>query len=868
MKLLAIDSNSILNRAFYGVPPLTARDGTHTNAIFGFFNIVLKLVEEHSPDAVAFAFDLRAPTFRHKMYDGYKAQRKGMPPELAMQLPIVRQMIEDMGYKIVDCEGFEADDLLGTLAKACDDRGDNCVIATGDRDSLQLITERVSVQMASVKGMVKGDLYDTEAFREKYGIEPIQLVDVKALMGDSSDNIPGVAGIGEKTALQLISSFGSVDGVYENINSPQIKPGARAKLEAGKEMAYMSQKLARITKDAPICTEIECYKKEEGNCAKLYHDLAHLELFKLIERMGLEQSELPVEEAEEKSEAKIVVRRADAEDAKLIANAKKTYAVFEWSDDEPTVAFLAVETSKTETVGVVAYRDDDFFGDIISAAFGGTALCVPDSKQLWRYALTIGAEPKVEFDLALAGYLLAPNSSSYEISRIAAQYEFDAQHVETEGQIDVAERFLADCTVFAPLCNALAKEIEQNGQQTLLDEIELPLAKVLASMELIGFRLDAEGLRECGEDFSAELAEIQKKIFGYVGYEFNVNSPKQLGEVLFVKLGLPAKKKTKSGYSTDAEVLEGLRGHHPIIDEILRFRKLSKLNSTYVEGLLKAVDSDGRIRTSFIQTETRTGRISSVEPNLQNIPVRTKEGEHLREFFVADEGKLLIDADYSQIELRILAHIAKDEEMTKAFVNDVDIHTLTASQVFEMPVEYVTPLMRRQAKAVNFGIVYGISAFSLSGDIGVTVAQADAYIKGYFNLYKGVKKYMEEVVAGAKENGYVTTLMGRRRYLPELVSGKGPTKAFGERVARNMPIQGSAADIIKLAMIRVYDRLRENNMETKLILQVHDELILETTPEEKERAEEILRTEMMNAAQLTVPLEVDVHSGKNWLEAK
>ena len=867
MKLLAIDSNSIINRAFYGVPPLTARDGTHTNAVFGFFNITLKLIEEHSPDAVAFAFDLPAPTFRHNMFDGYKAQRKGMPPELAMQLPIVRGMIEKMGYKVVDCEGFEADDLLGTLADACDARGDTCIIATGDRDSLQLISEHVSVQMANIKGTVKGDLFDTAAFMEKYGVMPAQLVDVKALMGDSSDNIPGVAGIGEKTALQLIAKFGSVDGVYENLASPEIKPGARAKLEAGREMAYMSQKLAKISREAPICTDIDCYRKEEGDTAGLYHELARLELFKLAERMGVDQTEMPVA-ADEKNAAKVIVRRAEAGDTERIVSAESADVVFEWDGDEPTVVFLEITKNAAEKTGIIAYREDEFFADLMKAMLSGIKLRVPDSKQLWRYALEQGWEPKVDFDLALAGYLLAPNSSSYEIAKIAAQYDFEAQAVEFDGQPDISERFLADCTVFTPVCDALTQEIEKNGQRGLLDEIELPLARVLASMELIGFRLDSEGLRGCGEEFTAEIAEIQRRIFEHAGYEFNINSPKQLGEVLFVKLGLPAKKKTKSGFSTDAEVLESLRGHHPIIDDILRFRKISKLNSTYVEGLLKAVDSDGRIRTSFIQTETRTGRISSVEPNLQNIPVRTKEGEHLREFFVADEGKLLIDADYSQIELRILAHIAKDEEMIKAFVEDVDIHTLTASQVFGMPVDFVTPLMRRQAKAVNFGIVYGISAYSLSGDIGVTVAQADAYIKGYFGLYKGVKSYMEDVVANAKNDGYVTTLMGRRRYLPELVSGKGPTRAFGERVARNMPIQGSAADIIKLAMIRVYDKLREKGMETKLILQVHDELILETTPAEKKLAEEILRTEMMNAAQLAVPLEVDVHAGKNWLEAK
>ena len=866
MKLLAIDSNSIMNRAFYGVPPLTSRDGTHTNAIHGFLNIILRLIAEHSPDAVAFAFDLHAPTFRHKMYDGYKAQRKGMPPELAEQFPIIRGLITDMGYTIVECEGFEADDILGTLAGACDSNNYSCVIATGDRDSLQLITDNVFVQMANVRGTVNGDLFDASAFREKYGVTPSQFVDVKALMGDSSDNIPGVAGIGEKTALQLISRFGSLDEVYANLDSADIKPGARAKLASGRDSAYLSRTLAEIRRDAPICTDIESYGKKPGDPARLYRELARFDLFKLAERMGLDGAQLPAEHSEpDEKLPEVTLRRACPDDIQKLSAAQSIDAVFEWNGDEPSAAYFEFSDSG-RTTGIAAFPGDDGFDGLISAAFSGAALRLPDSKQAWRYALDKNLEPNIVFDLSLAGYLLAPNASSYDVAHISAQYS--SQKREFTGDAGISGAFYSDCTVFSPLCEALSGEIEKNGQKKLLDEIELPLARVLASMELTGFRLDSDGLREYGRDFSAEISELQRRIFEHAGYEFNINSTRQLGEVLFVKLGLPAKKKTKSGYSTDAEVLDSLRGRHPIIDDILRFRKLTKLNSTYVEGLLKAVDPDGRIRTRFIQTETRTGRISSVEPNLQNIPVRTKEGEKLREFFIADDGMLLLDADYSQIELRILAHIADDEAMRRAFIDGVDIHTLTASEVFNMPAEFVTPLMRRRAKAVNFGIVYGISAFSLSGDIGVTVAEADAYIKSYFALYKGVKKYMDEVVENAKRDGYVTTLMGRRRYLPELTSGKGPTRAFGERVARNMSIQGSAADIIKLAMIRVYDKLRQNGMKTRLILQVHDELILETTPDEMEKASQILHDEMMNAAQLSVPLEADVHSGKNWLEAK
>ncbi len=864
MKLLAIDSNSIMNRAFYGVPPLTSRNGAHTNAIHGFLSIILRLTGEHAPDAVAFAFDMHAPTFRHRLYDGYKAQRKGMPPELAEQFPLIHEIISEMGYTIVEHEGFEADDILGTLANACDKNGDKCVIATGDRDSLQLITENVSVQMANVRGTVNGDLLDLAAFREKYGVDPSQFVDVKALMGDSSDNIPGVAGIGEKTALQLIARFGSLDAVYASLDSTDIKPGARAKLAAGRDSAYLSRRLAEICRSAPVCTDISQYKKAPGDPARLYRLLARLDLFKLAERMELDGSAVPAEETDERAPS-VALHRAAPGDAERLRTASGLDAVFEWNGDEPAAAYFEF-CEDGAPVGITAFPGDDSFDELMAAAFSGVPLRLPDSKQAWRYALEKGLEPNIVFDLSLAGYLLAPNASSYDVAHIAAQYSPPRR--ESDGDAGVSGAFLADCLAFAPLCGMLAEEIGKNGQRKLLDEIELPLARVLASMELTGFKLDTDGLREYGRDFSAEISELQRRIFEHAGCEFNINSPKQLGEVLFVKLGLPAKKKTRSGYSTDAEVLDSLRGRHPVIDEILRFRKLTKLNSTYVEGLLGAVDPDGRIRTRFIQTETRTGRISSAEPNLQNIPVRTREGEKLREFFVAEDGMLLLDADYSQIELRILAHIANDDAMRRAFIDGIDIHTLTASEVFNMPPEFVTPLMRRRAKAVNFGIVYGISAYSLSGDIGVTVAEADAYIKGYFALYKGVKRYMDEVVENARRDGYVSTLMGRRRYLPELTSGKGPTRAFGERVARNMPIQGSAADIIKLAMIRVYDRLRENNMKTRLILQVHDELILETTPDEQEQATRILHDEMTHAAQLTVPLEAVVHSGKNWLEAK
>ena len=868
MKLLAIDSNSILNRAFYGVRPLTNKDGVFTHGIYGFFSIFHKLAEELKPDAVAFAFDLKAPTFRHKMYDGYKAQRKGMPPELAMQLPYLKDLIRALGYTIVELEGYEADDILGTLSLRCAEKGQQCYIATGDRDSLQLVGENVTVILASSKmGKAEYIPYDTDAIMEKYGVTPKQLIDVKALMGDTSDNIPGVAGIGEKTALALIQQFSTLDGVYEHLEDGGLKPAAKNKLTAGKDMAYLSRKLAEIDRHAPVPCDPECFVPSEPDKGKAYAIFSELEMYTIAERMGVSGADQMTLEAEPKQEEKKAALPVSVNNAAetLVAAAKsaESAAVLFQYDGEKVTAFgfaadgtLYLESGETANEKALALLRCGVF------------LMTHDCKQLYRTAMSSGIDSvKVDFDTALAAYLLSPNSTEYAVEKLEEQY--GAERPELSGEIPEAlAAFAGQCAGFAGLCAELKKKISENEQESLLRDIEIPLSEVLASMELLGFELDIEGIEAFGVQLDEAIETYQQEIWEYAGYNFNINSPKQLGEVLFGKLGLPAKKKTKSGYSTNAEVLESLRGHHPIINAILEYRKVAKLKSTYVEGLLKVVSPDGRVRSCFNQTETRTGRISSTEPNMQNIPVRTELGSNLRKFFRAKEGCVLVDADYSQIELRVLAAISGDENMITAFREGQDIHTNTASQVFGMPPEFVTPLMRSRAKAVNFGIVYGIGAFSLSGDIGVSVAEADQYIKNYLKTYSGVQNYMDSTKKLAAEQGYVTTLFHRRRYLPELASSNRITRAFGERVAMNTPIQGTAADIIKIAMVRVYQRLKQENLEARLLLQVHDELIVEAPEAEADKVMALLKEEMEQAVNLAVPMQVEAKTGKTWYESK
>ena len=838
MKLLVLDGNSIVNRAFYGIKLLTTHDGSYTNAIYGFLNILAKLLADETPDEVAIAFDLKAPTFRHKMYDQYKGTRKGMPQELADQLPALKELLTALGFVMVSREGWEADDILGTLAAACTARGDECRIATGDRDSLQLAAPGVAILLASTKmGRSETVVMDEAAVREKYGVEPKQLIEVKALMGDTSDNIPGVAGIGEKTALALISAFGSLDGVYANLEDSRIKPGQRKKLAEHEAEARMSRTLAEIDCHAPIDTAPGTYKRSEGDPAAAAAILNRLEMPSMLEKFGVKAAAAAPAADLPQRQAQPMEGHQPAGDCLVLPAAGQNWLVVDaegvWLPDTAQLAALLA-------------RQD-------------IALRVFDAKPLYKLALEQGSRCRnITFDAKLAAYLLNPLASGYTVERLAGEYQIQPAFLCPDQP---------DAGVAAGLFDALDTGCKEAGMDKLLGEMELPLASVLAGMEEDGILVDKEGLAAFGEQLRDRLGQLLAEIYNQVGYEFNLNSPKQLGEALFGKLGLPPRKKTKSGYSTDADTLESLRAYHPVIDNILEYRIYQKLNSTYAEGLLKVIGPDGRIHSTFSQTETRTGRISSNEPNLQNIPIRTELGSRLRQYFVARPGWVFLDADYSQIELRIMAHISGDEAMQEAFRQGADIHRATASRLYQLPPEEVTPRMRSSVKAVNFGILYGKGAFSLSRDLGVSVKEADDFIKAYLGAYPKVKEYMDNIVAEGMEKGYVTTLYGRRRMLPELSSSNRNLRAQGERMALNTPIQGTAADIIKLAMVRVANRLEKEGLAARLILQVHDELIVECPESEAELAARLLKEEMEGAASLSVPLTADVNQGKNWLEA-
>ena len=841
MKLLAIDGNSIINRAFYGIKLLTAKDGTYTNAVYGFINILNRLTELEKPDGVAVAFDLKAPTFRHKKYAEYKAGRKGMPEELAQQMPIMKEWLTLAGYTCIECETYEADDILGTLAALCEKSGNECVIATGDRDSLQLVSDTTRVLLAATK-MGKPEIinYDKAALFERYGLTPPEMIELKSLMGDSSDNIPGVAGVGEKTATDLITRFHSIDNIYESLETLDIKESVRKKLEAGRESAYLSRELGTICREAPINTDISQYKIKPRNDAELARLMTRLEFFKLMEKMGLKP---------DNSGMQLCLDMSDKKSFKFIKNAEIKNKADIYIEDEKIAAVSG------DAVTVIS---DGKLEKLLND--GGIKKRVHDFKNLSRKYPDIAG---VRFDTMLAAYLCNPSASSYATDRIIAEYA--PYEPEIEGKTD---EFIKNACLFSLACDTLENELEKTGQKKLFDEIELPLARVLGEMELCGFSADVNGLKALSSELDARIKSLESEIYSLVGYEFNLNSPKQLGVALFEKLGLPAKKKTKSGYSTGAEVLEGLKNEHPAVSLLLNYRQLAKLKSTYADGLQECIAEDGRIHSTFNQTEARTGRISSLEPNLQNIPVRTAEGRRLREYFNAPAGRVLCDADYSQIELRVLASMSGDANMINAFGGGTDIHTVTASQVFGLPQDMITPELRSRAKAVNFGIVYGIGAFSLSKDIGVTRAEADRYIKSYLAAYPGVAAYMEKAIEDAKKNGFVTTLYGRRRYIPELSNSNGNMRAFGERVARNAPIQGTAADIIKIAMIKVSRSLKDEFPTARLILQVHDELIVECDEKDAEDICTLLEREMENAADLAVRLTAEAHFGKTWLEAK
>ncbi len=845
MKLLAIDGNSIMNRAFYGIKMLSNKNGVYTNAITGFMNIYLSVMNDISPDCVAVAFDLRAPTFRHKAVESYKANRHGMPEELAQQMPMIKELLTALGIKIVECEGFEADDILGTLSKLCADKAEECFVLTGDRDSLQLINDNVTVLYHSTKGTVK---YNEEKFTEDYGIAPIELIDLKALMGDSSDNISGVKGIGEKTATQLIKDYHTVEQLYAALENGEVAAtkSVLTKLEAGKAAAEQSKWLATIVKNAPIEMDINAYKMGERDEEKISGLLTELEMFKLLERLKVKPSA-----AANAPKAAVPEKRKYTEAGEFSGNISEiNEAVFLFKDG--VMQLLPSDGNK-----LYAVSDPKTQLDFLSS---GCKKITTGAKPVYRFCLENGRKLKnIIADADILGYVLNTNSAEYSVERMCAEYGVPTYD-------DLGE--FAEIAALASLAPVMLLEIEKQGMTWLLNEIELPLTEVLASMEHYGVKIDKEGIKRFGETLTEEMSGIEQQIYFMAGHEFNIGSPKQLGVVLFEEMGLPAGKKTKTGYSTNAEVLENLRNKHEIVDLILQYRQLSKLNSTYVEGLLKVVAEDGRVHSLFKQTETRTGRISSAEPNVQNIPVRTELGRNMRKFFVAEEGKVLLDADYSQIELRILAHMSGDKNMQEGFANGMDIHTSTAAQVFDMPADMITSEMRRAAKAVNFGIVYGIGAFSLSKDIDVTVAEADRYIKNYLAKYPNVSRFMEKTVENAKAKGYAETMYGRRRTIPELKNSNKNIQAFGKRAAMNAPIQGTAADIIKIAMIKVYRRLAAENLEARLILQVHDELIIEVSEKDAERAAAVLGEEMRGAAALDVPLTADVSKGKTWYDAK
>ena len=836
-KLLAVDGNSILNRAFYGIRPLTTRDGFCTNALYGMVTMISRQVEAIEPDYCAVAFDLKAPTFRHKMYDAYKAGRRPMPPELAMQLPVAKELMEALGFTVLSLEGYEADDILGTLARMSEEQDSDAYILTGDRDALQLIDDHVHVLLATNNETVD---MDEAAFQAKYGVPSRAFVDVKALMGDSSDNIPGVPGIGEKTALKLIAEYGSLDGVYEALPTAKHTPSVRSKLETGKESAYLSKDLARICCEVPLPKTLselsyDGIRQEEAQALFI-----RLEFSAFLKRFGL--TETKKEEA--KAEAVSVREIALSELAKILDGCGALGL-----DLDGDAILLSTEKE--------LFRICEPLESLIPH-LGGRTVVVYDAKTLYKQAGMKRLYELSLFDLMLGAYLDNSSKSGFELSMLVSDY-LGVLFDENRPRI----------SYFLSLHDVLDPKLAQSEQLSLLTDLEIPLSRVLADMETVGFYIDRKGIAAYGDQLGAIAEALESQIYFHAGKAFNVNSPKQLGEVLFDTLKLPHAKKTKTGYSTNAEILEKLRPYHPIIQDILDYRQVAKLKSTYTDGLLKVADDTGRVHTTFKQTGTATGRLSSTEPNLQNIPVRTEMGRELRRFFLPkNEDYVLIDADYSQIELRLLAHISKDANMIGAFLGGEDIHASTAATVFGVDRADVTSEMRKKAKAVNFGILYGIGAFSLSDDIGVSRAEAQAYINQYLAGFPGIDAYLKGIIQTAYDQGYVTTLFGRRRYIPELAGKNKMQQKFGERVAMNSPIQGTAADVIKLAMVRVHGRLAESGIDARLLLQVHDELLVEAHRSCADEALKILKEEMEHAVSYSVPLEVDIHTGSTWYDAK
>lgn len=877
MKVLILDGNSLINRAYYGVRMLNAPDGTPTNAVYGFLTILQRLLDSENPDSICVTFDVHAPTFRHKLYSEYKAGRRPMPEELRVQIPLLKEVLDALDISRLELEGWEADDLLGTVSFLESQKGNECVLVSGDKDSLQLVRENVRVLLVKTSNGVSETIdYTPERFQTEYGFEPPRMVDLKALMGDSSDNLPGVPGVGEKTALDLMRRFGSLQGVYENLDDASIKKGVRGRLEQGRESAELTYGLATISREAPIVFAAKKWvMPREGAVYELFRRLGFQ---KLIDKWKLVPSP-EVKEAETfTGECESVFLQSEQQ---LIGQLQGDETLYFWW--EGSLSELVFQKGNS---GCVLFEKDyrDNYDTALRLLFEGERpRAGHNCKALLRALCERGLTPgDFSFDSALAAYLLDATAGNYDLSRLTMKYcgftpytadiplsqgsMFEEDDSAVNEAVRIAE-LLSRAASVAALEEAMLPKLQQNEMLSLFSDIEMPLCLVLADMETRGFRVDRDALAEYGKSLNEGIAAAQQMVWDCAGEEFNINSPKQLGEVLFGKLSIPGGKKNKTGWSTAADILEKLRYEYPIADYVLRFRELSKLKSTYADGLLKQIAPDGRIHTSFQMTVTATGRLSSTEPNLQNIPVRKESGALLRKMFIASPGCVLVDADYSQIELRLLAHISGDANMTAAFLSGEDVHAVTASQVFGIPLEEVTPEERRRAKAVNFGIVYGISAYSLSQDLGVFVNEAKSYMDSYLSRFSGVARYQKDIVASGKSRGYVETVFHRRRELPELKASDFNTRSFGERVALNMPIQGTAADVIKLAMVRVFRRLAKEGLQGRLILQVHDELLVECPEEECERVKAILTEEMESAVSLSVPLKAEAVSGFSWAEA-
>ena len=864
-KLLILDSNSILNRAFYGVRYLSAKDGTPTNAIYGFLNILLKLIKEQEPDYICAAFDVKAPTFRHKQYEGYKAQRKPMPEGLAAQMPLAKDVLRAMGVTILEKEGYEADDIIGTVARLCEESEISCFIATGDKDDLQLASDKTKVILTVTKsGYNETIIYDDKAVNEKYHVTPTEFIDVKALMGDPSDNIPGVKGVGEKTAMSLIEKHHSIEYIYENIDDIGLKGAMLQKMKDGREMAFMSKELATINRNTPIeFNAEECVFDGFENNGELYERLKRLELNSIIKKLDLSDGDNVKENEDIFKDFSYQVG-----DKNMISGDKVT-VVLDFDGDN--ISSVAVGLGNN---AVVLNEQDDIKELLEDDSIAKVMFDVKEAIVKLNGRIDI---KNISDDTAIAAYLVDPAKNEYTIEKLASEYfgtVIEKPEVKQLSLLDDVEtdrsEYLAKCAVALGVLNdRIGDKIKENGQEKLYQEVELPLVTVLAHLEINGFLVDDNQLKEFADKLGEKIDALTNEIYMLAGEEFNINSPKQLGVILFEKLELKPVKKTKTGYATNADVLEKLRDKHPIVNFIMEYRQLAKLKSTYCDGLTAVVNPNThRIHSVFTQTVTVTGRLSSTEPNLQNIPTRTELGREIRKMFVAKDGYVLVDADYSQIELRVLAHIANDETMINAFRNNEDIHAVTASQVLGIPLEDVTKEQRSSAKAVNFGIVYGIGEFSLAQDLHISVKEAKAYIESYLEKYHGVRNYMESIKEQAKKDGYVKTMLNRIRYIPELKSPNYNIRQFGERVALNTPIQGTAADIIKLAMVRVDNRLINEGLKSKLILQVHDELIVEAHKDEVDKVKQILSEEMQGAMELNVPLKVDMSTGHSWYDAK